>query len=114
MLFSNFNLSFSASFAFVCLCIEQAYKGERCSNSSPIQYFSPYELVISLSLPDIINYYFFLRKETSKDGLPRLNDIEHFHKKIQKQNKQERLEHIKGERDENEKFGRPKKRVIIL
>ncbi|KAI1724811.1 SDA1 domain-containing protein [Ditylenchus destructor] len=50
------------------------------------------------------------RKETSKDGLPRLNDIEHFHKKIQKQNKQERLDQIKEGRDENEKFGRPKKR----
>lgn len=42
------------------------------------------------------------------DGLARLKDIEQFHKK-RKQNKAERMETQMGDRDENEKFGRPKK-----
>ncbi|KAK5985049.1 Rab43 protein [Trichostrongylus colubriformis] len=42
------------------------------------------------------------------DGLPRLKDIEQFHKK-RKQTKEERLADIKEGHDENQKFGRPKK-----
>ncbi|VDL76253.1 unnamed protein product [Nippostrongylus brasiliensis] len=42
------------------------------------------------------------------DGLPRLKDIEQFHKK-RKQSKEERLADIKEGHDENQKFGRPKK-----
>ncbi|KAJ1367734.1 delta 1-pyrroline-5-carboxylate reductase [Parelaphostrongylus tenuis] len=42
------------------------------------------------------------------DGLPRLKDIEQFHKK-KKQTKEERLAGIREGRDENHKFGRPKK-----
>ncbi|VDO23688.1 unnamed protein product [Haemonchus placei] len=42
------------------------------------------------------------------DGLPRLKDIEQFHKK-RKQTKEERLANIKEGHDENQKFGRPKK-----
>ncbi|KAK6046989.1 SDA1 protein [Cooperia oncophora] len=42
------------------------------------------------------------------DGLPRLKDIEQFHKK-RKQTKEERMADIKEGHDENQKFGRPKK-----
>ncbi|EPB77997.1 NUC130/3NT domain protein [Ancylostoma ceylanicum] len=42
------------------------------------------------------------------DGLPRLKDIEQFHKK-RKQTKEERMADIKDGRDEDQKFGRPKK-----
>ncbi|KIH46565.1 NUC130/3NT domain protein [Ancylostoma duodenale] len=42
------------------------------------------------------------------DGLPRLKDIEQFHKK-RKQTKEERMADIKEGRDEDQKFGRPKK-----
>ncbi|ETN70923.1 NUC130/3NT domain protein [Necator americanus] len=42
------------------------------------------------------------------DGLPRLKDIEQFHKK-RKQTKEERLADVREGRDEDVKFGRPKK-----
>lgn len=47
------------------------------------------------------------------DGLPRLKDIEHFHKK-KKQSKAERLESVKEGRDEEREFGKPKKTVWVL
>ncbi|KJH53761.1 NUC130/3NT domain protein [Dictyocaulus viviparus] len=49
-----------------------------------------------------------IERRDDGDGLPRLKDIEHFHKK-KKQTKEERLANIKEGRDENHKFGRPKK-----
>ncbi|KAE9415992.1 hypothetical protein Angca_008550 [Angiostrongylus cantonensis] len=49
-----------------------------------------------------------MERRNDGDGLPRLKDIEQFHKK-KKQTKEERLADIKEGRDENQKFGRPKK-----
>ncbi|VDM58441.1 unnamed protein product [Angiostrongylus costaricensis] len=49
-----------------------------------------------------------MERRNDGDGLPRLKDIEQFHKK-KKQTKEERLAGIKEGRDENQKFGRPKK-----
>uniref|UniRef100_A0A0N4ZTA4 Protein SDA1 homolog n=1 Tax=Parastrongyloides trichosuri TaxID=131310 RepID=A0A0N4ZTA4_PARTI len=43
------------------------------------------------------------------DGLARLNDIEHFHKKIRKQNKEERLAQIKEGREGREEYGKKPK-----
>uniref|UniRef100_A0A0N5BNW1 Protein SDA1 n=1 Tax=Strongyloides papillosus TaxID=174720 RepID=A0A0N5BNW1_STREA len=40
------------------------------------------------------------------DGLPRLNDIEHFHKKIKKQTKEERLAQVKEGREGREDYGK--------
>lgn len=48
------------------------------------------------------------RKEI--DGLPRLNDIEHFHKRP-KQNKLERKAQVEAGREGRGDFGKPKKRV---
>lgn len=44
------------------------------------------------------------------DGLPRLNDIEHFHKKFRKQTKEERLSSAREGREGREEYGKPKKR----
>lgn len=49
-----------------------------------------------------------MEKRGDGDGLPRLKDIEKFHKK-RKQTKEERLADIKEGKDEDQKFGRPKK-----
>lgn len=45
------------------------------------------------------------------DGLARLNDIEHFSKKIRRQTKEERLAQVKEGREGRDEFGKPKKRV---
>lgn len=54
----------------------------------------------------------YCRREIG-DGLPRLNDIENFHKKIYKQNKKERLEQAAVSREEKEEYGKPKNRVCF-
>uniref|UniRef100_A0A914GW19 Protein SDA1 n=1 Tax=Globodera rostochiensis TaxID=31243 RepID=A0A914GW19_GLORO len=43
------------------------------------------------------------------DGLPRLGDIEHFHRKIRRQSKEERMEQVKEGRPGKEAYGKPKK-----
>ena len=60
-----------------------------------------------------LNLKFFFRTEVG-DGLPRLNDIEHFHKKIRKQTKEERLEQVRQGRDGRPEYGRPTKRVSFI
>ncbi|CAJ0588580.1 unnamed protein product [Cylicocyclus nassatus] len=49
-----------------------------------------------------------MERRDGGDGLPRLSDIEQFHKK-RKQTKEERLADIKEGRSDEQKFGRPKK-----
>uniref|UniRef100_A0AAF5D067 Protein SDA1 homolog n=1 Tax=Strongyloides stercoralis TaxID=6248 RepID=A0AAF5D067_STRER len=49
-----------------------------------------------------------IRKEEG-DGLPRLNDIEHFHKKIKKQSKEERLAQVKEGREGRESYAKKTK-----
>jgi protein SDA1 len=44
------------------------------------------------------------------DGLPRLNDIEHFHKKFHRQTKEERKAQVEAGREGREDFGKPKKK----
>uniref|UniRef100_A0A183BTX4 Protein SDA1 n=1 Tax=Globodera pallida TaxID=36090 RepID=A0A183BTX4_GLOPA len=50
----------------------------------------------------------FARTELG-DGLPRLGDIEHFHRKIRRQSKAERMEQVKEGRPGKEAYGKPKK-----
>uniref|UniRef100_A0A7E4UXG3 Protein SDA1 n=1 Tax=Panagrellus redivivus TaxID=6233 RepID=A0A7E4UXG3_PANRE len=50
------------------------------------------------------------RRELGGDGLPRLNDIVYFHKKLQRQSKEERLAASAEGREGREEFGRPKKK----
>ncbi|VDM71025.1 unnamed protein product, partial [Strongylus vulgaris] len=54
-----------------------------------------------------------MERRDGGDGLPRLSDIEQFHKK-RKQTKEERLADIKEGRSEDHKFGRPKKSVSLF
>lgn len=56
-----------------------------------------------------VQCYEFRREEG--DGLPRLNDIEHFHKKFHRQTKEERKATVEAGREGREEFGRPKKKV---
>uniref|UniRef100_A0A0M3IKB9 Protein SDA1 n=1 Tax=Ascaris lumbricoides TaxID=6252 RepID=A0A0M3IKB9_ASCLU len=51
----------------------------------------------------------FARREEG-DGLPRLKDIEQFHKKIYRQSKEERIASVEAGRESREQFGRPKKK----
>lgn len=48
------------------------------------------------------------------DGLPRLNDIEQFHKKIRRQDKDERMQQVEGGRTDRSEYGKPKKRVKFV
>ncbi|KAL3985308.1 SDA1 family protein [Acanthocheilonema viteae] len=45
----------------------------------------------------------------NENGLPRLRDIEKFHKKLRKETKEERMETVKKGREGRQQFGRPKK-----
>lgn len=58
---------------------------------------------------------FFLKKfrRGAGDGLPRLKNIEQFHKK-KRQSKAERLADIREGRDEEKTYGKPKKNVSLL
>uniref|UniRef100_A0A914ZVM1 Protein SDA1 n=2 Tax=Parascaris univalens TaxID=6257 RepID=A0A914ZVM1_PARUN len=51
----------------------------------------------------------FARREEG-DGLPRLKDIEQFHKKIYRQSKEERIASVEAGREGREHFGKPKKK----
>ncbi|VDM45599.1 unnamed protein product [Toxocara canis] len=51
----------------------------------------------------------FSRREEG-DGLPRLKDIELFHKKLYRQSKEERIAAVEAGREGREQYGRPKKR----
>jgi len=54
-----------------------------------------------------------VEKQTRRDagdGLPRLNDIEQFHKKIRRQDKDERMKQVEEGRTDRGEFGKPKKR----
>ncbi|KAI6186232.1 Protein SDA1 [Aphelenchoides besseyi] len=50
-----------------------------------------------------------IEKLREGDGLPRLNDIEQFHKKVRRQTKQERLEQVKEGRNDREMYKKRKK-----
>jgi hypothetical protein len=58
-----------------------------------------------------------VEKQTRRDagdGLPRLNDIEQFHKKIRRQDKDERMKQVEDGRTDRGDYGKPKKRVTLL
>uniref|UniRef100_A0A914BXX8 Protein SDA1 n=1 Tax=Acrobeloides nanus TaxID=290746 RepID=A0A914BXX8_9BILA len=44
------------------------------------------------------------------DGLAKLNDIMHFHKKIRRQTKEERMAEVQKGREDREEYGKPKKK----
>ncbi|VDK55870.1 unnamed protein product [Anisakis simplex] len=56
-----------------------------------------------------VNMSMFSRRDEG-DGLPRLKDIEQFHKKLYRHSKEDRIASVEAGREGREEFGKPKKR----
>ncbi|VDK80679.1 unnamed protein product [Litomosoides sigmodontis] len=50
-----------------------------------------------------------IARQNEENGLPRLRDIEKFHKKLRRQTKEERMETVRKGREGRQQFGKPKK-----
>ncbi|VDN17470.1 unnamed protein product [Gongylonema pulchrum] len=51
-------------------------------------------------------------RQNEESGLPRLKDIENFHKKLHKETKEQRMEAIRRGREGRQDYGKPKKRGV--